>query len=359
MKTRYTRLFVQLAFALTCLVIALEFIPFAAALEEGRLPDGERPPGVEAFLPISALVSLKYLAVTGRVNEVHPSALVILGLAVAAALAVKKSLCAWICPIGLLSELLFSLRKKVSTRFMRIQGIPDLGLRMLKYLILGFFLYTILFQMNGPALEGFVYSAYHIVADIKMLRFFTQISPAAAASLLGLVLLSFAIPYFWCRYLCPYGALMGLAGFLSPVRVRRNEETCTGCRQCDRACPCAITVSRTTAVRSDECISCGRCTDACPEPRTLGMVPAGTKRHLSGIMVAALLILVFLGGSLAARKAGIWQNQVPDRVYLRAMLETGLLDINGVKDMDGLIQHLDRRGKQLVMMQLMQRKSSD
>jgi polyferredoxin len=58
---------------------------------------------------------------------------------------------------------------------------------------------------------------------------------------LGLfVLASVFIPNFWCRFLCPYGALLGLTSWLSPTRIRRNAETCVDCAECAKACPSAL-----------------------------------------------------------------------------------------------------------------------
>ena len=65
------RRFVQFCFLGIVILIGIQFYSFAAQLENGKIPDVERPPGVEAFLPISAMVSLKYLYLTGKINEIH------------------------------------------------------------------------------------------------------------------------------------------------------------------------------------------------------------------------------------------------------------------------------------------------
>ncbi len=354
MKKNYTflRQACQILFLLACLFIGFEFYQFVIPLEQGTLPSVSRPPGVEAFLPISAMVSLKYFLVTGIINQVHPSALVILGFVLITSIGVKKGFCSWVCPVGFLSELLWLIRPRQFKKIV-MPGVIDWMLRSLKYLLLLFFLYTILWQMNSAALEQFIHSSYNIVADIKMLRFFTHMSGTTMAVLTGLVVLSFVFPYFWCRYLCPYGALLGLAGFLSPVKVRRNESSCTDCGRCNRVCPSRINISRKDAVQSDECFGCGRCADACPEPHTLTLSWPITSKAVPAAAIAGFVLIVFLGGSLLARTAGIWHNQVPDQYYLTAMLETDLIDFTQVKDVDELIQHLDRRGKRLLMMKMM------
>ncbi len=85
-------------------------------------------------------------------------------------------------------------------------------MRGLKYILLGLFVAVIGF-MSATALEDFMSTPYGLVADVKMLNFFRDIGITAAVVIGLLVLLSMLVQNFWCRYLCPYGALMGFASF--------------------------------------------------------------------------------------------------------------------------------------------------
>ena len=109
--------------------------------------------------------------------------------------------------------------------FRRKLGLPrllDLPLRSLKYLLLAFFVYAVFFQMGPAAVADFLDSPYNRVADVKMLYFFERLSPFALKVILGLVVFSVVVPYAWCRYLCPYGALLGALSLLSPLKVTRH-----------------------------------------------------------------------------------------------------------------------------------------
>ncbi|HOZ23120.1 MAG TPA: 4Fe-4S binding protein, partial [bacterium] len=100
------RRMVQWGFALLTIWIGIKFILFVhQAGGEGEITL-TRPPGVEAFLPISALISLKYWLFTGIFNTIHPASLVLLLVIIATALLLKKGFCGWVCPFGLLSEYL-------------------------------------------------------------------------------------------------------------------------------------------------------------------------------------------------------------------------------------------------------------
>ena len=76
---------------------------FVNHLERGVVPTVTRPPGIEAFLPISSLISLKYWMATGIINPIHPSELVILLMALVTAVLIKRGFCSWVCPFGLLT----------------------------------------------------------------------------------------------------------------------------------------------------------------------------------------------------------------------------------------------------------------
>jgi len=313
---QWYRKIVQYLFLATVVLIGIKFSIFVNQLASGILPTVVRPPGIEAFLPISSLISLKYWMITGIFNHVHPSGLIILIMALATAVLLKRGFCSWICPIGLLTEYLNRLHMLIFRKNVKLSPWLDYPLRSLKYLFLGFFLWAIVLQMNAVALDYFIYSPYNMVADIKMLYFFTDITPFAFWVLVALVVLSILIRNFWCRYLCPYGALLGVLSFLSIFKVYRNVETCTNCKKCTRTCPVDIRVHKTSGVYSDECHACLKCVAVCPEKDTLYISASKRKAILKPWVYAAVICLLFIGGPLAARLTGHWQTSISTPEYM-------------------------------------------
>ncbi|MFZ5763127.1 MAG: 4Fe-4S binding protein [Thermodesulfobacteriota bacterium] len=300
----------QWSFLGLILFVGARFAMFVRAVESGgsAMPLAFRSPGVEGFLPIGALTSLKFLVTTGHVHPVHPAALVIFLAICLMSILAKKSFCSWLCPVGTLSEGTSALGRRLFGRTFRIWPWLDYVLRGGKYLLLFFFVKIILFDMPPEAVAAFLDSPYWAVSDIKMLHFFTRMSVTTMVVLTFLTGLSLLYANFWCRYLCPYGALLGLLSILSPFKIRRKAAGCTGCRRCSKACPQALPVHAATSVRSPECTGCLNCVVACPEKDILEM---GLQFHRGPLPVpvypAVLLFLYFavIGAGMAM---GHWQS---------------------------------------------------
>ena len=315
--SQYLRSAVQLAFVALCLWIGVEFAFFVRwGMSGGETTFVQRPPGAEGFLPISGLISLAYWLETGIINSIHPAALFILVAIIAVSFVVKKAFCSWLCPIGTLSESLWMFGQKLFGRNLRIPRWMDYPLRSLKYLLLLFFVYSI-WGMDVHALDAFIQSPYNKVADVKMYLFFAQISSFALGVILGLVVLSVVIKNFWCRYLCPYGALLGLFGWLSPLKITRTAETCIDCELCTKACPAGIKVHSAGRVWSDECTSCLACVQICPVKDTLEVRARAKGAAVPGWVVGALIAGVFVAITGLAMMTGHWQNSVSRGEYVR------------------------------------------
>lgn len=314
------RFSIQLAFALLCIWIGIDFHNFIKFLESnGTLEFSSRPPGVEGFLPISAMMSVYYFFQSGIIHPIHPAGFFIFIAIVGMSFVFRKSFCSWLCPIGFLSELVGDfgerIEKKIFKRRIKMWRYLDYVLRSLKYILLAFFAFSV-FSMSEIALAYFLGGDYNIMADVKMYYFFANISRTSLIVIGTLFFLSIIYRSFWCRYLCPYGALLGLLGFLSPTRIKRNTTSCIDCGLCAKACPSFIKVDKVTTVQSDECTSCMSCVDACPVENTLELKLIGTEKKIDKRFVAVGVIIIFLAMTGLGMILGKWQNNVPKEVYI-------------------------------------------
>ncbi len=305
----------QLAVFVLTLALGVQFYFFVQQAMGTGPVSIQRPAGVEGFLPIGAFMGWKLFLQTGFWDPVHPAAMVILGYAALVCLVLRKSFCGWFCPAGAVSEWLWKLGQKMFGQNWRLPKWLDIPLRGLKYLILGFFMWVIL-RMTAMEILSFLNAPYYTLSDVKMLFFFTRMTLLTAGVLTGLVIASLFVRNFWCRYLCPYGALMGLFSLVSPTRVERNAETCIDCGSCSKVCPHSLPVAAKPRIISSECSGCLDCTAVCPVADTLELKSKGLgKRPWSITALGAAVGLVFLAAVFAAEVSGHWQSKVPLRQY--------------------------------------------
>lgn len=320
MRSRYVqilRLFVQWGFVVFCLYLGVRFALFIDAIRSGTIPTVTRPNGVEAFLPIAGLLGVRDWLSNGTLNLVHPAATVIFLAVVGVSLLLRRSFCSWICPVGTFSEFLWKRGFALLRRNIKAPTWFDLALRGLKYLLLLFFLWTIFAKMPAQAVSAFVTSDYSKIADVRMLDFFRHISPLGAGIILFLIVISLPVRNAFCRYLCPYGALLGLVGWFSPVAVTRFSKQCVECGVCTQVCPSYIPVMAKERVNSPECIGCWRCVSHCRAEGALEMTLPGRKIIVSGIVFALLVVGLFWGSTIVARLTGHWQSGVMVTDYMR------------------------------------------
>ncbi len=273
-----------------------------------------RPPGVEGWLPIASLMNLKVLLLTGQLPELHPAGVFLLIAFLAMSWLLRKSFCSWLCPVGTISEYLWMWGKKLFRRNWRIPRAGDIALRSLKYILMGLFLYAV-GSMSLEGIKSFLDGPYGVVADVKMLNFFRFMGVTGVVVLAVLVAGSMLVQNFWCRYLCPYGALFGLFSKLSPLQIKREADLCIDCAKCAKACPSALAVDKLITISSVECTGCMRCVTSCPAEGALHMSLAGSRANVPVWAYAATVAAIFVGVYAYARATGHWYTDLPQRIF--------------------------------------------
>ncbi len=304
-----------IGWSILCLIIytGYQFYRFALHFESSS-PYVSRPPSVEGFLPIGALMGFKYWILTGAFNPIHPAAIVIFIAIIVVSIFLKKGFCSHICPVGTISEAMWKIGKKVFGRNISFSKAIDYGLRSIKYLLMSFFLYVIIIRMDAHSLNAFLSGPYYKIADIKLLKFFTEMSTTTMITLSILTVLSIVNKNFWCRYLCPYGALLGLLSCLSPIKVTRDEQSCIHCGKCTENCPSYLVVEQKYRVISPECTGCLTCISHCPAKGALDMAMIG-KRKIQPWLFTALCVSVFFGVITIGKVSGYWKSSVSYNEY--------------------------------------------
>ncbi|QYX65087.1 4Fe-4S binding protein [Shewanella putrefaciens] len=310
----------QHVLALSLLLVAVQYTINTVLLKQGITPWLMRPDVVDAFLPIAGGIELKAIVSLNLWDQTHPAAAVMLAAVLLTGLLCKRAFCGWACPLGLAGEYLYAVRK----RFIKSELTPpawlDWPLRMLKYLLLLGLCYIVI-GMPSESIPYYLEGNYHKIADLKMALFF--LTPSLITLFVFALILALAAwrRQGFCRYLCPYGAMLGILSFASPLKIRRDTQHCLieakgmKCDKCTRACPANIIVHTRTTVRSDECQACMRCVAACPKSAALGLgLKSGHRLGHKGLLALVLIALFML--PLGAYLAGFWHSQTPDNIRM-------------------------------------------
>lgn len=302
----------QWFFFLASVYVGWRFVAFCRfALGEGS--QAARPAGVEGFLPISALLGLRHFLATFTWDPVHPAGLTLFVVALVMALFFRKGFCGHVCPVGFVAARLGRLGRRLGLA----RSLPswlEAVLRLPKYVLLAFFVFTTFFGMNAADIEQFLRSSYNLTADARMLAFFLHPGPLALTVLAVLAVLGLFLRGSFCRWLCPYGALLGLLARLGPTALVRDGEACSGCGRCRTVCPMDLPV--TSGPRPMECTGCGACVVACPRgQRAVRFTFLGLAAPwwLTAAGVCGLFLAVYLTANLL----GAWDATLPQTMLLR------------------------------------------
>jgi polyferredoxin len=294
-------------------------------------------PDFEAYCPFGGLQALGSYITRGSLSCSMTSMQIMMGvmLIVGAAL-FSKLFCGYICPIGTISEWIGKLGDKLKVR-VTISELADSSLRSLKYILL---FITFYFTLTSSELFCKKFDPYYAVAS----GFSTDVVIIYAIITLAVLIIgSVFFRFFWCKYLCPFGALTNIfkfawwfagiialflvlslfgikiffiwpllvitcAGYMleilkmtkvkpSFVHITRNPETCTNCNLCTKSCPQQIDIAKMKEVDHIDCNLCGDCLYVCPEKDTI-QINRKNMNLLPGILLGGLIVLGLFLGSL-------------------------------------------------------------
>lgn len=279
------------------IVIAAVFIAVTGtSFAHQYIYGANKPIGVDALCPFGGVETLFSLITgAGFIDKIVVSSVVLLIGSVLLALVLRRSFCGQVCPLGGVQELFGALGSRVLKRRFTIPAAVDRLARLLKWAILIFF---VVWTWQAASLVMRPYDPWvawtHITSEELMTEFGIGLG-ILAVSLIGSILYD----RFFCKYLCPTGAFLGLFSRASLLRLKRDPEACIDCGACDKACPMNIRVSEELTVRSAECISCNECVNSCPAAGALKVeAPGGgalRPLHVTGLVVA--LLAVVIGGA--------------------------------------------------------------
>lgn len=289
-------------FILLALLLAL--VTYETVMHQ--LLGGGKSPSIHALCPYGAIESLYATLVSGNMlQKIYSGTFLLLGATVLIAILFRRSFCGLLCPFGALQELFARIGLKIMKKRPQVPAKADRVLRYLKYFMLAL---TAVLAWRLGRLWMSPYDPYAAYGHI------TAVAGSVAEdpwSIVGFVLLgvslagSFIYDRFFCKYLCPAGALYAIIGKISPTKVVRDPDVCIHCNLCSKVCPVNIDVAKADKVTTAECINCNECVAVCPKKGALA-VKTG-KMTLSPLLVLILVAALFFVPIWAAQLTGTYE----------------------------------------------------
>ena len=222
---------------------------------------------LHALCPFGGVVTIYQYATMGTfVQKIHESAFVLMVIGFVLAILLGPVFCGWVCPLGTVQEWVSKWGKKLFKR-RHNHFIPnrfDHILRYARYIVLAWVIYIT--AMSGKLIFA-DYDPY-----FALFNFWSGEVAWTALAILGLTLgLSLFVERPWCKYACPYGAVLGISNLFRVFQIRRVASTCKNDGACSIMCPMNIPVDDVKTVRDHQCISCLECTSeaVCPVAKTV------------------------------------------------------------------------------------------
>jgi len=175
-----------------------------------------------------------------------------LGTIIAYGLIAGRGFCGWFCPFGTLNDLL-AFRKTPIWRRISYTKFAVL----VSTLIAAWYFADTIFCKLCPAASLEASIPYLFLGIAKVNRSFLVHMGTLGGTLIGMVL----VARFWCRYLCPMGAILSLFNRVSLLHLRWERDACTDCSACSLACPMGLDPH--SEHDDHNCIKCGACAEAC------------------------------------------------------------------------------------------------
>lgn len=288
-----------------------------------HLSEGVKYPSVHAICPYGGLENLwTWLSGQANIQKIFSGTMALLFITIIFAVVFKRSFCGNICPFGALQELLgFVFPKKFTISYK-----VDKHLRKVKYVIL---ILSVFMAWITASLWLSPYDPWAAFGHIfKPQDMFAEYTIGAVILIITLIASLFNKRFF-CKYLCPAGALYAIVGKMSPMKIERNSKTCINCGICTKKCPMDIEVHKAEMITSGECITCGRCVDVCPGSGDMIAVKAAG-RNIKPLLAVLISITVFFGSIFILDAVGMYTVSLPTQQEIE---EKG--DYIGIQDLRG------------------------
>lgn len=218
--------------------------------------------------------------------------------------------CGWLCAFGAYNDLVYFISRKVFKLKFRVDEKVDSILKYSKYLILIFIIITSWTMGSNILSSTSPWDAFGQISDL---------STVLSSLIIGLILLVLItigaafIERFFCRYLCPLGAVFSIISKLGIIKINKPKADCGKCRACTINCSMGLQLYKVDGVRGGDCINCLKCTEVCPRNNgNVNMLGKDVNQNLASSVAMATMLGVYGLSNFSAdalTKSGVISSQ--------------------------------------------------
>ncbi|MCM1992832.1 4Fe-4S binding protein [Oceanirhabdus seepicola] len=222
-----------------------------------------------------------YESILDGVSKFNVQALYIILPLIGITLIFGRFFCGWLCAFGAINDFIYKISKKAFKIKFKVNKKVDSTLKAIKYIyLLGIVVLT--WTLGNNFLS--TYDPWNAYAKIKYLPSSFINKPSAFLILLSTLIGAAFVERFFCKYLCPLGAIQGMISKLKISNISKDTSLCGKCTLCTKKCPMGINLNGKESIMSSECISCLNCVSNCPKKNA--------KQKIIGLKTPPIIFIV-------------------------------------------------------------------
>ena len=265
------------------------------------------------FISVFAAIKNIYMAAiagTFTFSAYLPQVLILVAV-IPLTVVMGRFFCGFLCSFGSLGDFIWSISARIRKKKVNISERADGILKYFKYVLL-LFLAVFVWTLGAVSISSDMnpWSIFGMYTSLSAWGNLAGFLSIGGALLLLILVGSFFVERFFCRYMCPLGAIFAIVSKIRLFKISKPTKDCGSCRICTRNCSMGIDLYKNDTVKSSECIDCMECIPPCPKENVQARFAGGKVVPIAaGLVISAGIAVLYLAGSVVSRDAYAAQSE--------------------------------------------------